>query len=77
MGSDNLESLMEEGKIIDIRVELQQNPDDPNERQMFVYGNDGRLMAVAQFLIPDWIYFAAAVSEVEKTLLREGVIKAG
>ena len=75
MDQGNLESLMEEVKIIiDIRVELQQNPNDPDERQMFVYGNDGRLVAVAQFMIPYWIYFTAAVNEVEKTLLREGLI---
>jgi hypothetical protein len=74
MDPGNLESSMEELKAIDIRVELRQNPNDPNERQMFVYGNDGRLVAMAQFRIPDWIYFTAAVNEVEKTLLREGLI---
>ncbi len=75
MEPGNLDSLMKELKITEIRVELKQNPDDLNEWQMFVYGNDGHLVAMAQFMIPDWIYFTAAVNEVEKTLINKGLIE--
>ena len=75
MDPDNLDSSMEELKIIDIRTELLQNPDDHDEWQMFVYGEDGQLVAVAQFMVPDWKYFEAAVKEVEKTLSHKGLIR--